>query len=43
VRSDETALGERLSPAELAQAAKTAAGWDLGRICTILAELLAAG
>jgi predicted ATPase len=43
VAHDESALGERLSAAELAQAEKSAAAWDLGRLAGIVADLLAAG
>jgi ATP/maltotriose-dependent transcriptional regulator MalT len=43
VGADEVALAGHLQPADLADAARVAAGFDLSQLCTTLAGLLSAG
>ncbi len=43
VGADEVALGQHLQPADLADAAREAAGLDLSQLCATLAGLLSAG
>jgi len=43
VSADEAAVAQALGPSGVAEASATVRGWDLGRLCATLADLLSAG